>query len=417
MVVALAGTLDARQPHRPHKPRPPRAPHGPDDRGPDGPGPSPGNVHLAPVTTIALPGRGHALAWSPDGRRLAAGGHFAEKTTGLRYDTRVYDAATGAADRSFACHYYWVGAVAWSQNPFVGEVIADGAADHAVKVWDARGGGSTRCQPGQLRPEDGGIVHLPNINGWITGLAFSPDGRWLAGVSRDRAVRIWQVAGGARQWRVVRAWRDGAAGNFLSVAWAPDGHALATGDRRGRVVVWPFDPLTDLWDDDTVDDFRRVSWQGQLPWFSANAAVATHVPLWSEGGHGAVWTVRWSPDGDRLAAASADGLVSVFDTAGAVVHRLAAPRSTSFQGLDWSPDGRFLAAGAGDHAVYVFDAATGEPFDRLDGHADDVAAVAWSPDGRKLASTAGGPRISMALHGAVSGPDQTIRVWAWRSGT
>ena len=61
-------------------------------------------MHLVPSLTIALPGRGLSVAWSPDGTRLAVGGHFRDKETRLRYDTRVADVAAGALVKSFACH-------------------------------------------------------------------------------------------------------------------------------------------------------------------------------------------------------------------------------------------------------------------------------------------------------------------------
>src|SRR5262249_18084807 len=150
----------------------------------------PANVWLRPATTIALPGRGLAVSWAPDGAALAVGGHFRDKTTGLRYDTRVADVATGTLRRSFACHYYWVVATAWSDNPCVGAVVADGGGDHAVKVWNANGAGSTRCNPGQFLTADGALRKLGEIGGWTTALAFSPDGRFLAGASRDGTIRI-----------------------------------------------------------------------------------------------------------------------------------------------------------------------------------------------------------------------------------
>ena len=73
-------------------------------------------MHLAEAGSIALPGRGLTLAWAPDGRALAVGGHFRDPTTGLRYDTRVADVASRTLVRSFACHYFWVVSTAWVEN-------------------------------------------------------------------------------------------------------------------------------------------------------------------------------------------------------------------------------------------------------------------------------------------------------------
>jgi WD40 repeat protein len=431
LVVALAAVLlqgpawarSAHTPHKPHHPHHPRQPRAPKPPPPPQGGSDDGggttavseNAHLVPLQLVELPGRGTTLAWAPDGRAIAVGGHFAEKSTGLRYDTRIYDVARNTLVKSFACHYYWVVSLAWTINPYVGEVIADGGADHAVKVWDANGPGSLRCRPGQLQAADGGILMLPDINGWVTSLAFSPDGRHLAAASRDRTVRVWQVAPGAEQWQVVALWYEAKAGNFVSLDWAPDGRSIVTGDRRGRVMVWSFDPDADRWPEDMVAAYRKVSWKGQQTWVKQERAYTFRSPRWSDEGHRVVWRARYSPDGTRIAASGEDGVVSVLDAAtGQAVFRTGAPRRTKFHGLDWTPDGRHIAAGAADNRIYVFDAATGALYDVLGGHKDDVTAVAWSPDGTTLASVGGGPLLSMATHSQVTGPDQTLRLWTWK---
>ena len=106
--------------------------------------------HFALERAIALPGRGMIVAWSPDGTRLAAGGHFRGSEvlplppkTNFRYDTKIYDAASGALLKNFECHGFWVVSIAWADVPELGmELIADGGGDHAVKVWNADGPGS-----------------------------------------------------------------------------------------------------------------------------------------------------------------------------------------------------------------------------------------------------------------------------------
>jgi WD40 repeat protein len=295
--------------------------------------------------------------------------------------------------------------------------VVSGGGDHAVRLWRADGPGSTKCKsPGQLLEADGGLRQLGQINGWTMALAFSPDGRFLAGASRDRSLRVWQIEPGPRQWKVIAYWFDHLAGSFLSLDWSPDGTALVSGDRRdGRVAVWDFDPDTDAWDDATVAEFARLSYGQHQAWAKQRPDAASREPRWEEGGHERVYGARFSPDGTRVGATSTDGLLSVYDAAtGAVVFRTGAPRVTGLTGFDWSPDSRWLAAGAEDHAIYVFDAATGAFYDKLAGHQDDVSALAWSPDGSMLASTAGGPVLSQILNEVVDGPDTAVQLWRWR---
>jgi hypothetical protein len=282
-VVALAASLATddgvkgeRVSHRQHAMQPPAPP----------PAKTRTNVHLAPAGTIALPGHGLSLAWSPDGARLAVGGHFRDKATRLRYDTRIADVAAGRLVKSFACHWFWSVSQAWVVHPNYGPVLADGGGDHAVNVWNANGRGSSTCHPGQFLTADGALKQLGEIDGWIVSLAFSPDRRWLAGASRDRTVRIWQVHPGPNAWRVVALWFDPDVGNFLSVDWSPDGRAVVTGDRRGRVAVWDIDPDRDRWDDATIAQFTRVSYEQQAAWFGSHATLTSRTPRWSESGHG-----------------------------------------------------------------------------------------------------------------------------------
>jgi WD40 repeat protein len=243
-------------------------------------------------------------------------------------------------------------ALDWRVNPYLGEVIADAGDDHSCKVWDAAGKGTTYTERGQYRVDDGALPEiraissagLVGINGTMLALHFSPDGKWLAGANRDRAVRIWQLAPGPNQFRIVKLFYDYAGGNVTSVRWSPDSRFLAVGDRRGRVLVRAFDPSRDLWDDAMVTEFQDVPWRGIPYWMKTHIDAVTKDPVWMEEGHKVVWNVRFSPDGRRLAAGGTDGSVNVYEarTGRAIYRKHPAP----IFGLDWSPDGRFIAAGS-----------------------------------------------------------------------
>jgi len=114
-------------------------------------------------------------------------------------------------------------------------------------------------------------------------------------------------------------------------------------------------------------------------------------------GHsGWVHTVAWSPDGNRLASGSRDKTVQVWDAStGRAVFTYRKHTKTVFS-VAWSPDGTLLASGSEDGTVRVWHAASGMELATCRGHTGAVLSIAWSPDSTLLASGSG---------------DRTVRVW------
>ncbi len=108
--------------------------------------------------------------------------------------------------------------------------------------------------------------------------------------------------------------------------------------------------------------------------------------------------MAFSPDGTRIASASADSTVRVWDAAtGQPVGDPLTGHTGTVQSVAFSPDGTRLASGGADQTVRLWDPATGQPVgDPLTGHTGAVSSVAFSPDGTRLAS---------------GSDDQTVRLW------
>jgi WD40 repeat protein len=180
--------------------------------------------------------------------------------------------------------------------------------------------------------------------------------------------------------------------------------------------------------DERTDALERI--------FVGHPAPSETWPRW-----GGVWSVAWSPDGERLASGGADRTVRTWPTGAS------APPATRLAGHDagvravvWAPNGRRLASGSDDGTARVWDPDDPDHLPLvLGGHAGSVWSVAWAPDGTRIATgdsdgalrvwdieRPGEPEAVVAAHrGSVwsvawspdgrglasGGADRTVRLW------
>ena len=78
-------------------------------------------------------------------------------------------------------------------------------------------------------------------------MAFAPDGHTLATGSGDKSVILWDVRDPTRPQRLGPP-LTGHTGSVWSVAFAPDGHTLATGSWDNSVILWDLADLLSVRD-------------------------------------------------------------------------------------------------------------------------------------------------------------------------
>jgi WD40 repeat protein len=100
----------------------------------------------------------------------------------------------------------------------------------------------------------------------------------------------------------------------------------------------------------------------------------------------AVDSVAWSPDGARLATASADFSIRIWDVATGETRKVLKVRATAPSVLTWSPDGRTLVSAGSYPPLLLIDPEEGAKRRELQKHGWPVRAVGFAPDGSWLAS-------------------------------
>jgi WD40 repeat protein/serine/threonine protein kinase len=229
------------------------------------------------------------------------------------------------------------------------------------------------------------LFSMPGRIGYVYNVAFSPDGKRLVSGSDDRTVRVWDAQTGQE----LLSLKGGGVG----VAYSPDSKRLASALDDGTVKLWDAQTGQELL---TIkghsDRVRSVAFSPDGKRLASSSRDET-VKVWDaqtgqellslKGGGG----VAYSPDGKRLASGE-----KVWDAqTGQELLSLKGARRLVF-----SPDGKRLASPSLENTVKVWDAQTEQELLTFKGHTEMVSSVVFSPDGRQLASASW---------------DHTVKVW------
>jgi WD40 repeat protein len=302
-------------------------------------------IGVPDMVSIAAPPHGFekVLLISPDGRLAVTG----------RYENaaRLWYAATGQPPGNpLRLEHNIV------NTDFTGDGKRLAVTDEGknVTIWDLASGHMVRSFK-QDCPEERPSTML------------SLDGKWFALPGPGKVAKVWDVEQGC-EYRTLKGFRD----TPRCFNFSPDGTHLAAADAGGVVKIWD---LT------TGQQTATADLKGFF-----------------------ISSLGFSPDGRRLAVAGGTGNdaillrgeVRILDIETGLQARALMGSIAECVVVAFSPDGQRVAAGTADGMVRFWDPATGQEVLTIPGHKSEITDVRFSPDGRRLISASS---------------DLTVRVW------
>ncbi len=356
-----------------------------------------------------------SLAFNPNGSRLA--------TSSLDQTARIWSPSGSVEIMKLRGHLDAINDVAFSPD---GSRIATASKDRTVKVWNTseqvpramgivssiksiainKNGESavTSSMDGSIKLwniERGTYVRVANLhsNG-VQGVTYSPDGSLIATASLDGTICFVDS-----QTRKRRATIVADSGPLETVGFNADGSLLVSAGRNGIVTLWDTTTrtaVTSLPEQHTTVLDAAFSPDGSL--IACGCGDST-IRVWDVGkeealtlqGHqGEVASLSFCTTDSRLASASLDGTVKIWNLKSGQELLSWDVHSSGVYAVAWSPNVSRIATASHDGKVRLWDVDTGEEVLTLARESRGIYDLQFSPSGSQLIS----PSI-----------DDTLSIW------
>ncbi|TRY85154.1 hypothetical protein DNTS_006349 [Danionella cerebrum] len=274
-------------------------------------------------------------------------------------------------------HELGINAVRFSSGS---NLLATGGTDRIIKLWNVEAG--TLQSKGTLDGSTEGI----------TSIEFNPTGTQVLAGSYDKSALFWRIEDS-----VPKVTLTGHARKVTAARFKYSRMQVVTGSADRTVKIWDLQraaclqtiEVLSFCSDVVCSEYLVISshFDKKIRFWDSRAATCTQeVPL-----QGRVTSLDLCPNHRQLLSCSRDDVLQLVDLR--KCNERMAFRAEGFKCASdstkaiFSPDGNFLAAGSADSAVYIWNVNTGNLETRLPGmHSAPISAVAWSLSGDYVVS-------------------------------
>lgn len=311
-----------------------------------------------------------SISWSPDSQRLVVGAGTTSRVWEITTPVVRLVGVAGDERGTIITNFpYWSPDSQW--------VGTGGLLDDTYRIWDPIKG-----------------ENLTTFAGVTEGDGFvNPQGTEIFLINPVRIVNL--ETGEERSFPVPEGY-----GELINGSWSPDGRQIIIqNDVNPEYAIYDVETQTMLFSSSQRCTFNapmfwspdnqhlvQTCFSGEFTSVIITEALTDLVVQEFEGHTDGIVFADWSPDGIRLATASFDQTVRVWDVKTGEALVVFAGHTSGVFDVDWSPDGTRLVSGDTAGNVLVWDANTGQEVNRYN-VGGSVIFLEWSPDGTRVLTT------------------------------
>lgn len=253
------------------------------------------------------------------------------------------------------------------------KTVLTGGDDGSVRAWDARTGQQSR------------IVGIHG--GWVWSLAEMPGTTYVASISHDGTIRVWDYTSSRRVATInldTRGW---------SLAFTADGKTLYAGTDKSifRIATdsWRVESIVPalegpVYDIHVTSNAMIVAAEGTAAVARNQANLDTLRTFRDPSQRGAIYAVSMPSANDVVITGGADFVLRKYQFSNATILARTTPAVGSILSLSYSPDDTQILTAGGDATAKLYSAATLSPQASLVGHEGIVYEASFSRDGRSV---------------------------------